>query len=51
MKKKKISEEHPEKYVSKLTRYSYIFLPEMQLKIKRNMFVWPKTTKNPHRCL
>lgn len=35
MEEKNISEEHQEKYVSKLARYSSFFLPEKQMKTKK----------------
>jgi len=35
MEKKNTSEEHPEKYVSKLARHSSFFLPEKQMKTKK----------------
>lgn len=49
MKKKTISEQHPEKYASKLTTYSCIFLPERQMKIKKKKLCGLRV-QQPHRC-
>lgn len=48
--KKTISEQHPEKYASKLTRYSSVFLPEKQIKKLKKYVQWPKSRKKLHRC-